>query len=205
MTECPADLPPMHTDAEIVQQILGNLIDNACKYSRGAADERIWLRASQNGSGTVFEVEDRGPGVPAREQRGIFQAFRRGRTADVTAGRRRSWVGARPPLGATLGRHARVAAGPRRRRRMLSVANCLARWIRVGVVEMFCYGGFFTFLLGMLAALKHGVIVGVVTHDCAVSGNGPSTRTRRVGRTLSTWRDPVGDYRLCVVGRVSAR
>jgi signal transduction histidine kinase len=86
VTECPSDLPPLHTDAEIVQQILGNLIDNACKYSRDASDRRIWLRVSQSGTGTAFEVEDRGPGVPAREQRGIFQAFRRGRSADVTAG-----------------------------------------------------------------------------------------------------------------------
>jgi signal transduction histidine kinase len=86
VTDCPSGLRPLHTDAEIVQQILGNLIDNACKYSREASDERIWLRASQNGAVTVFEVEDRGPGVPAREQRGIFQAFRRGRSADVIAG-----------------------------------------------------------------------------------------------------------------------
>jgi signal transduction histidine kinase len=34
----------------------------------------------------VLEVEDRGPGVPARERRSIFRAFRRGRSADVTAG-----------------------------------------------------------------------------------------------------------------------
>jgi len=33
-----------------------------------------------------LEVEDRGPGVPARESRSIFRPFRRGRDADVTAG-----------------------------------------------------------------------------------------------------------------------
>ena len=33
------------TDVELVQQIIGNLIDNACKYSRDAADGHIWLRA----------------------------------------------------------------------------------------------------------------------------------------------------------------
>src|SRR5262249_241795 len=35
----------LHTDVELVQQVLGNLIDNACKYSRGAADGHIWVRA----------------------------------------------------------------------------------------------------------------------------------------------------------------
>jgi signal transduction histidine kinase len=80
---CPAKLT---TDVELVRQIVGNLIDNACKYSRGAADGRIWLRARPDGNWLSLEVEDRGPGVPARERRGVFRAFRRGRSADVTAG-----------------------------------------------------------------------------------------------------------------------
>jgi signal transduction histidine kinase len=75
------------TDVRLVQQILGNLIDNACKYSRGAADQHIWLRARQDGPRRlVLEVEDRGPGVSPRERRSIFRPFRRGRDADVTAG-----------------------------------------------------------------------------------------------------------------------
>jgi signal transduction histidine kinase len=81
---CP---PALATDVELVQQIVGNLIDNACKYSRDAADGRIWLRARREGERWLaLEVEDRGPGVPARERRGVFRAFRRGRSADVTAG-----------------------------------------------------------------------------------------------------------------------
>jgi signal transduction histidine kinase len=75
------------TDVQIVQQILSNLIDNACKYSRGAPDRRIWLRAQRRNRDTVvLEVEDRGPGVAARERAAIFRPFRRGRGADTTAG-----------------------------------------------------------------------------------------------------------------------
>ncbi|HTK76584.1 MAG TPA: HAMP domain-containing sensor histidine kinase [Gemmataceae bacterium] len=74
------------TDPQLVEQILGNLIDNACKYSRGATDNRVWLRARRDGRSVLLEVEDRGPGVPPRERRLIFRAFRRGRQADVTAG-----------------------------------------------------------------------------------------------------------------------
>jgi signal transduction histidine kinase len=73
-------------DAALLQQILGNLIDNACKYSRGVEDRRVWVRARSEGQRLVFEVEDRGPGVPAVERRSVFRAFRRGRCADVTAG-----------------------------------------------------------------------------------------------------------------------
>jgi signal transduction histidine kinase len=75
------------TDVKLVHQILGNLIDNACKYSRGAEDRHIWVRAYGEGrQRLVFEVEDRGPGIPPRERRSIFRPFRRGRDADVAAG-----------------------------------------------------------------------------------------------------------------------
>jgi signal transduction histidine kinase len=74
------------TDAGLVLQVLGNLIDNACKYSCDAADRRLWLRARREDGSVMFEVEDRGPGVPAGERGAIFHDFRRGRTADVTAG-----------------------------------------------------------------------------------------------------------------------
>jgi signal transduction histidine kinase len=74
------------TDRELVQQILGNLIDNACKYSRGAEDRRLWVRVCGARRRVVFEIEDRGPGVPSKDRQLIFRAFRRGRGADETAG-----------------------------------------------------------------------------------------------------------------------
>jgi signal transduction histidine kinase len=74
------------TDPELVQQVLANLIDNACKYSRDADDPHIWLRACSMAGRIVFEVEDRGPGVPQRERRTIFRAFRRCRQVEATGG-----------------------------------------------------------------------------------------------------------------------
>lgn len=82
-------LPPVmsiDTDEKLVQQILGNLIDNACKYTHGAEDRRVWLRARLENQRLVLEVEDRGPGVAPRERRAIFLAFRRGHGADTTGG-----------------------------------------------------------------------------------------------------------------------
>jgi signal transduction histidine kinase len=76
----------LDTDADLLGQVLGNLIDNACKYSRGSDDRRVWLRARREDGRVVFEVEDRGPGVPANERRVVFRPFRRGHNADVTAG-----------------------------------------------------------------------------------------------------------------------
>src|SRR5262249_53779092 len=74
------------TDFGMVRQILGNLIDNACKYSRDATDPHIWLRARGEGRWLVFTVEDRGPGVSGRECRSVFRPFTRGRTAPEVAG-----------------------------------------------------------------------------------------------------------------------
>ncbi|MBA4064998.1 MAG: hypothetical protein C0501_15055 [Isosphaera sp.] len=82
----PADRE-VRTDPGMVAQIVGNLIDNARKYTRDAADRRIWLWAKPGaGSTVVLEVEDRGPGVPAGERKSIFKPFRRGASADSTAG-----------------------------------------------------------------------------------------------------------------------
>ncbi|WP_439623500.1 sensor histidine kinase [Gemmata sp.] len=96
-------LPPereVSTEAAMVQQIVGNLIENARKYSREAADTRIWLWAKPGaGTSVVLEVEDRGPGVPAAERRAIFKPFRRGAAAEATGGAglglalAKSWAG----------------------------------------------------------------------------------------------------------------
>jgi histidine kinase/DNA gyrase B/HSP90-like ATPase/phospho-acceptor domain-containing protein len=74
------------TDPGLVEQIVGNLIDNAQKYSRDAADPRIVVRALDAGGRLAIEVEDRGPGVTGGEKCHIFRAFRRGHDADVKAG-----------------------------------------------------------------------------------------------------------------------
>lgn len=83
-------LPSEHevsTDPHLVQQIVGNLIDNARKYTRDAQDKRIWLSAKPGGHKRVaLEVEDRGAGVPKGERHLIFRPFRRGESADTKAG-----------------------------------------------------------------------------------------------------------------------
>ena len=74
-------------DGRVLEQVLGNMIDNARKYAKSATDRRIWLLVKPGASGRLaFEVEDRGPGVPADERRSIFQAFRRGSSSLDTGG-----------------------------------------------------------------------------------------------------------------------
>ena len=74
-------------DPRVLEQVLGNLIDNARKYAKSAVDRRIWLWIKPTAGGRIaFEIEDRGPGIPAAERRSIFQIFRRGSSSTDTGG-----------------------------------------------------------------------------------------------------------------------
>ena len=74
-------------DGRVLEQVLGNMIDNARKYAKSATDRRIWLLVKPTASGSMaFEVEDRGPGVPTDERHSIFQSFRRGSSSLDTGG-----------------------------------------------------------------------------------------------------------------------
>lgn len=75
------------TDPDITLQIIGTLIDNACKYSVDSDDTRIVLSATNAKAGHItIEVRDFGPGVPKKERRSIFKPFRRGRQTSTTTG-----------------------------------------------------------------------------------------------------------------------
>ncbi|KQS77479.1 histidine kinase [Rhizobium sp. Leaf384] len=61
---------------ELIGQALGNLIDNAVKYSEGAKDARILVRLSRrDGGGVVVSVADFGPGVPDDKRDVVVQRF----------------------------------------------------------------------------------------------------------------------------------
>lgn len=75
----------LQTDPVLVEQILGNLIDNACKYSQKAGDDRIVLRVKQDAQNVHMAVEDHGPGVPTSERQAIFRPFQRGQSIHVTS------------------------------------------------------------------------------------------------------------------------
>lgn len=65
----------VRADASAVEQILFNLVDNACKYAAGAADKRIHLVAEAAAGRAVLKVCDHGPGLSARDARRLFRPF----------------------------------------------------------------------------------------------------------------------------------
>jgi signal transduction histidine kinase len=72
------DLPPVRFERDALMQVLWNLVDNAVKYARDAADKRIDLCVSHDGAGVTISVRDHGPGVPSRHLGKIFEPFYRG-------------------------------------------------------------------------------------------------------------------------------
>ncbi len=63
--------------AASVEQILGNLVDNACKYAASATDRSIDLVVERRGPAVAFIVEDRGPGIAPANVEAAFTPFER--------------------------------------------------------------------------------------------------------------------------------
>jgi signal transduction histidine kinase len=64
---------PVRVAQDAVVQVLGNLLDNACKYSPDG--EPVRLSGTREGAEAVLAVEDTGPGIPEAERQRIFDRF----------------------------------------------------------------------------------------------------------------------------------
>jgi signal transduction histidine kinase len=68
-------LPAIHGDRARLRQVLGNLIENAVKYSPEGGVVRV---SAASGNGAVqIDVRDSGPGIPRDQQARIFEKFGR--------------------------------------------------------------------------------------------------------------------------------
>lgn len=72
-------LPFIRADANLLQQVLFNLLDNAHKYGGGSAAA---VHARQEGQDVVVTVTDEGPGVKPGDIERIFEKFYRGGRPD---------------------------------------------------------------------------------------------------------------------------
>jgi signal transduction histidine kinase len=70
-------------DPAAVEQILFNLVDNACKYAGDAPERRVELSGRDDGKAVVLRVRDFGPGVDSTQASRLFRAFQRARDGEV--------------------------------------------------------------------------------------------------------------------------
>lgn len=74
----PARLSPVRADAERLQQVLLNLLDNAIKYSPGGGSIELEVREADSQRGEmIIAIRDRGVGIPAHQISALFQPFER--------------------------------------------------------------------------------------------------------------------------------
>jgi two-component system phosphate regulon sensor histidine kinase PhoR len=71
-----ADLLAVNADADRLEQVLVNLVDNAIKYGRAGGEVRVGSHAPMGGMVEVF-VQDDGPGIPVESRERVFERFYR--------------------------------------------------------------------------------------------------------------------------------
>lgn len=78
-TSLAKDLPFIKGDANLLEQVLFNLLDNAQKYG---GEEGAIVHARRDGNDVVISVTDEGPGIKPADLPRIFEKFYRGGRAD---------------------------------------------------------------------------------------------------------------------------
>ena len=76
-------LPRITSDRTAMEQIFGNLLDNAVKYLDPERPGRIEVVAEETAEGIVFEVRDNGRGIAEEDMDKVFAPFRRAGPQDV--------------------------------------------------------------------------------------------------------------------------
>ncbi len=79
----PGDLS-IAADVDLIELALGQLLDNAAKYS--GTGTPIEVSVARNETGVILQVVDSGRGIPEAEQDRIFQKFHRSVTSPSTPG-----------------------------------------------------------------------------------------------------------------------
>jgi len=74
----------LHQDEKIIELSLTNLVNNAIKYS--PENSVIDIDVTQTKDSTIFEVKDRGIGIPLKDQKNIFNLYFRAENALLTQG-----------------------------------------------------------------------------------------------------------------------
>lgn len=74
-TDVPEDLPAVRADPGLLERVVANLVENACKWSPPEAPVRVEAGAVRDD--VYLRVVDRGPGIAPRERERVFQPFQR--------------------------------------------------------------------------------------------------------------------------------
>lgn len=79
----PDNLPLVHCDFLLTQQVVYNLLDNARKYAPNLPFE---VAAEERGDFVLISVHDQGPGVAENERDKVFARFYRAKNSPAESG-----------------------------------------------------------------------------------------------------------------------
>ncbi|WP_051507007.1 ATP-binding protein [Saccharibacillus sacchari] len=82
--DLPDDLPMVRGDEVLLEQVLGNVLGNAIKYSPDGSEIGIAARAT--GNRLVLSISDEGPGLPSGEEQRVFEKFYRSNSTRHVSG-----------------------------------------------------------------------------------------------------------------------
>jgi two-component system, OmpR family, phosphate regulon sensor histidine kinase PhoR len=71
------DLPPLLYDPEAIKQIFLTLLDNSLKFGAESSDKSLEASLAREGDRVVWSWRDRGPGIPEKELKKVFENFYR--------------------------------------------------------------------------------------------------------------------------------
>lgn len=71
------EFPEVVGDRLALEQVFGNLLDNAVKYLRRGVPGRISVWGEERGKRVVIRVQDNGRGIAEHDRRRVFELFRR--------------------------------------------------------------------------------------------------------------------------------
>lgn len=75
-------LPEIMADKTSIEQIIGNILENAIKYLAVGRQGIIEISSSSTNNETIFHIKDNGRGIPSIDNDKVFAVFRRGGLAD---------------------------------------------------------------------------------------------------------------------------
>jgi two-component system sensor histidine kinase KdpD len=78
------DLPLIHVDGVLIEQVFMNILDNAVKYT--PVGSPIDINARLEKENVIITISDRGPGFAAGDEEKIFDKFFRGPTTTYLKG-----------------------------------------------------------------------------------------------------------------------
>jgi two-component system sensor histidine kinase KdpD len=80
----PEESPTVRADADQIERVLVNLIENALKYS--PPDEPVHVQVTPTASDVLIRVVDHGPGIAGADRERIFEPFQRAATDGAVRG-----------------------------------------------------------------------------------------------------------------------